>query len=123
MLYFCVVMRKVFVILTLLLFFIATNGVALYHCCCGISVVEEMHACCGSKKACETHLHYSKLDNVFQHTCCFFQFDPHVSIILFQKFFSFINFIARQIHLSAFDTSPPIILSDSYCVFLQVFRL
>jgi hypothetical protein len=60
------VIRKIYITLALLMFVAATNGVAFYHCCCGISIVEESHACCDSHKKCNTHAHYFKLDNVFQ---------------------------------------------------------
>lgn len=61
-------LRNVFIAFVLVVFLTATGGIALYHCCCGLSVVEELHACCGSNKACDTHPHYAKLDIQFQQT-------------------------------------------------------
>ncbi len=58
--------RKFFIAFTLVIFTLATNGVALYQCCCKVSVVENVHSCCNSKKKCDTHAHYNKLETAYQ---------------------------------------------------------
>ncbi len=118
--YLWMVMRKLYILTLLFTFLLATTGWVLHECCCGVSVKEKTHDCCGTKTPCKSKATLYKINDSFS--------PAKTSKAVFNSFFIYIeqpvvvSLLYPVVSFNIVHVKPPLLHLFAADV-LQVFRI